>query len=195
MNASSQPTSIARRLLISLPLILFSALAIVFLLKLYGSNPSKLPSALVGKTVPEFKLPAIAGLMDDGVQVEGFSTVDLRGSNVTLVNFWASWCPPCRAEHPHLMDLSKRADIALYGINQKDDPENARRFLGLHGNPFLKTGGDAKGRVSIDWGVYGLPETFVVDGQGMIRYKHVGPITQDSLKRLLPEIEAAKQPL
>ncbi len=196
MSGDQRSQSGARqRLLISLPLILFAGLALVFLMRLYGGDPSKLPSALVGKPIPEFTISAVGGLLDKGVQVKGFSTADLRGSKVSLVNFWASWCPPCRAEHPYLMELGNRTDIALFGVNQKDDPENARRFLGLHGNPFFKTGADPKGRVSIDWGVYGLPETFVVDAQGIIRYKHVGPITEDSLKRLEPEIEAAKQPL
>ncbi|MGI9374040.1 MAG: DsbE family thiol:disulfide interchange protein [Hyphomicrobiales bacterium] len=180
-----------RRLLVMLPLLLFTGLALVFLLQLFAGDPSKLPSALIGKKVPEFSLPAVEGL--EGV--ETFDSKALEGPGVKLVNFWASWCPPCRAEHPFLMELAKRDDLQVLGINQKDQAENARRFLGLHGNPYAKVGADPKGRVSIDWGVYGLPETFVIDAKGNIRFKYVGPITQDVLQTLLPEIEKAKQPL
>ena len=180
-----------RRLLVMMPLLLFTGLALVFLLQLFAGDPSKLPSALIGKKVPEFTLPAIDGLDD----VETFDSKALEEPGVKLVNFWASWCPPCRAEHPFLMELGKRDDLKVLGINQKDDPENARRFLGLHGNPYAGVGADPKGRVSIDWGVYGLPETFVIDAKGNIRFKYVGPITQDVLPTLLPEIEKAKQPL
>ncbi|MGI9483972.1 MAG: DsbE family thiol:disulfide interchange protein [Hyphomicrobiales bacterium] len=189
------PGMLRRRAFISLPLVLFAALAVVFLIRLNAGDPSKLPSALIGKPVPKFDLTPVEGLMSDGKPVEGLSAKALTGSKVSVVNFWASWCPPCRVEHPFLMDLGKRDDIHVYGINQKDKPGNARRFLGHYGNPYIKVGADPKGRVSIDWGVYGLPETFVVDGQGIIRYKHVGPITADTLERLLPAIEEAKQPL
>ena len=194
IETEQAPGIMRRRLIISLPLILFAALAAVFLIRLNAGDPSKLPSALIGKKVPDFKLPPVEGLLSEQKPVAGFSAGTLYGSKVSVVNFWASWCPPCRVEHPFLMDLGKRNDIRLFGINQKDKAENARRFLGLHGNPFERVGADPKGRISIDWGVYGLPETFVVDGEGTIRYKHVGPITADTLKRLLPAIEAAKQP-
>ena len=184
--------SAKRRLLVALPLILFAALAAVFLIRLYAGDPSKLPSALIGKPVPDFKLEPLEGLKDDGKAVEGFSAGTLYGAKVSLVNVWASWCAPCRAEHPYLMELSKRPDIQVLGLNYKDKTENARRFLGVHGNPYDRVGVDPKGRAAVDWGVYGVPETFVVDKKGKIRFKYVGPITQDVLKKLLPQIEAAK---
>lgn len=186
---------IRRRLLVAMPVILFAGLAAIFLVRLFAGDPTKLPSALIGQKVPEFKIAAVDGLVDQGKPVPGFSSKSLVGQGVSLVNVWASWCPPCRAEHPFLMELAKRKDIQLVGINQKDKSENARRFLGLHGNPFASVGADPKGRISIDWGVYGLPETFVVDTDGIIRFKHVGPITRDVLQTLLPAIEAAKLPL
>ena len=184
--------SAKHRLLVALPLILFAALAAIFLVRLYAGDPSKLPSALIGKPVPDFKMSGLEGLKSDGEAIEGFSAGTLYGSKVSLVNVWASWCAPCRAEHPYLMELSKRPDIQVLGLNYKDKPDNARRFLGVHGNPYSRVGVDPNGRVSVDWGVYGVPETFVVDKKGRIRFKYVGPITQDVLKKLLPQIEAAK---
>ena len=175
-----------------LPLILFAGLAAIFLVRLYGGDPSRLPSALIGKQVPDFKLEPLAELVDDSAPVKGFSTGLLFGNKVSLVNVWASWCVPCRAEHPFLMELAKRSDLQVLGLNYKDKPANARRFLGTHGNPYERVGVDPKGRVSVDWGVYGVPETFVVDKKGIIRFKQIGPLTQDSLKRFLPQIEAAK---
>ncbi len=191
-QAPASPSSLKHRLLVALPLILFAALAAIFLVRLYGGDPSKLPSALIGKTVPDFKLEPLADLVDGGKQVEGFSTGVLYGNKVTLVNVWASWCVPCRAEHPFLMELAKRPDIQVLGLNYKDKPANARRFLGTHGNPYERVGVDPNGRVSVDWGVYGVPETFIVDKKGVIRFKQIGPLTQDSMKRFLPQIEAAK---
>ncbi len=191
-ETQSPPSTFRRRLLGALPLILFGALAMVFLVRLFGGDPSRLPSALIGKQVPDFKMEALPELMKDGKPMEGFSTGILYGNKVTLVNVWASWCVPCRAEHPFLMELAKRPDIQVVGLNYKDKPANARRFLGTHGNPYDRVGVDPNGRVSVDWGVYGVPETFVVDKQGVIRFKQIGPLTQDSLKRFLPQIEAAK---
>lgn len=157
---------------------------------LYG-NPSELPSVLIGKPVPEFALPAIAGST-----LPSLSTADLKSGNVSLVNIWASWCGPCRVEHPLLMELSKRGDIRLYGINNKDDADNAKRFLGTMGQPFAAIGADGNGHVTIDWGSYGVPETFVVDGNGIIRFKWIGPLSPEIITTTLSrEIEKAKRPL
>jgi cytochrome c biogenesis protein CcmG/thiol:disulfide interchange protein DsbE len=176
--------------LVLVPLVVFAGLALIFWKGLSG-DPSTVPSALIGKPVPEFSLPAI-----EGVEVPGLSTADFKKGGVTVVNVWASWCGPCRDEHPLLMELSQRGGIRLAGINNKDNPENARRFLGTLGNPFAFIGSDRDGRVSIDWGAYGVPETFVVDGQGIIRFKFIGPLSADAIaKTLLPEIEKASKPL
>jgi cytochrome c biogenesis protein CcmG, thiol:disulfide interchange protein DsbE len=172
-----------------LPVLLFAGLALVFWKGLQG-DPQRLPSTLIGKPVPVFTLPAI-----EGSETPALASADLAQGRVTLVNIFASWCGPCRDEHPLLIELSKRTDIDLVGINNKDDPENARRFLGALGNPYRSIGADRNGRVTIDWGGYGVPETFVVDGSGRIRHKIIGPISADIIiKQLDPEIEKAKQP-
>ena len=180
-----------RRLGLALvPLCIFAGLALVFWKGLYG-NPSELPSVLIGKPVPEFALPAIAGST-----LPGLATADLKSGNVSLINIWASWCGPCRIEHPLLMELSKRSDIRLYGINNKDDADNAKRFLGTMGLPFAAIGADESGRVTIDWGSYGDPETFVVDGKGIIRFKWIGPLSPEIIATTLSkEIEKAKKSL
>ncbi len=170
-----------------IPVAVFVALAALFWRGLSG-DPSEIPSALIGKPVPDFSLPGIAGL-----GVPGFDSAALRTGKVTVVNVWASWCGPCRVEHPLLAALAKNPGIALYGLNYKDDPENARRFLGTLGQPYAAVGADAKGRIAVDWGVYGVPETFIVDGQGIIRYKWIGPLTEEGLAGVLAaEIEKAK---
>jgi cytochrome c biogenesis protein CcmG/thiol:disulfide interchange protein DsbE len=171
----------------SLPLIVFAALVAVFLVRLYSGDPAKLPSALIGKPVPTLTLPAI-----DGGDRPGFSDADLKKGRLSLVNIFASWCAPCHQEHPFLMELAKDPRLTLYGINQKDRPENARRFLGRLGNPYAGVGADADGRASIEWGVYGVPETFLVSGDGRILFKHVGPLDAASIRdRLMPEIAKA----
>ncbi len=185
-EAQTAPSDATRRLIVALALLLFAALAVIFRIRLYGGDPSKLPRALIGKTVPDFKLAPLEGLVADGNPVEGFSAGTLFGAKVSLVNIWASWCVPCRAEHPFIMELSKRPDIQILGFNYKDKTENARRFLGSLGNPYDRVGVDPDGRAAIDWGVYGIPETFIVDRQGIIRYKYVGPLTQSAMKRFLP---------
>ena len=170
-----------------LPVLVFGALALLFWRGLSG-NPSEIPSALIGRPIPEFDLPAIEGL-----GVPGLKAADLRQGDVTVVNIWASWCVPCRTEHPLLLDLSKRSDFKLVGINYKDESENARRFLGSLGQPYRATGADEKGRSAVDWGVYGVPESFVVDGKGVIRYKWIGPLSAEAVdKVLLKEVEKAK---
>jgi cytochrome c biogenesis protein CcmG/thiol:disulfide interchange protein DsbE len=149
-----------------IPIIFFAALAGLFWKGLSG-KPAEIPSALINKPVPDFVLDPIPGL-----NVPGFATADLQKGKVSVVNVWASWCVPCRVEHPLLTELAKRPDITLYGLNYKDEPENAQRFLGTLGQPFAAVGADHSGRTSVDFGVYGVPETFVIDGEGMIRYKH-----------------------
>ena len=139
-----------------------------------------MPSALIDKPAPAFDLPPIVGRKD------GLATADLKG-RVSLVNVWASWCPPCRAEHPVLMTLA-RDGVPIYGINYKDKPEDAMRFLKTLGNPFARIGADTTGRTAIDWGVYGYPETFVVDAAGRIRYRHVGPINPGQLDSIIRPI-------
>jgi cytochrome c biogenesis protein CcmG/thiol:disulfide interchange protein DsbE len=176
--------------LAAIPVAIFAALALIFWKGLSG-NPSELPSALIGKPVPQFALPAI-----DGLGVPGFDAAALKQGEVTLVNVWASWCGPCRVEHPVLMDLSKRDGIRLHGLNYKDDPVNAVQFLATLGQPYHAVGADRPGRAAVDWGVYGVPETFVIDGQGIIRYKFVGPLSPQAVAAVLvPEIEKAKKPL
>jgi cytochrome c biogenesis protein CcmG/thiol:disulfide interchange protein DsbE len=173
-----------------IPVVAFIGLALVFWHGLSG-NPSEIPSALINKPVPEFTLPAVEGL-----GVPGFDTAALKAGQVTLVNVWASWCGPCRAEHPLLMELARRSDIRLFGLNYKDEPENARRFLGSLGQPYAAAGADEEGRAAVDWGVYGVPETFVVDGTGIIRFKWIGPLTPGpAMDQLNAEIEKAKSPL
>jgi cytochrome c biogenesis protein CcmG/thiol:disulfide interchange protein DsbE len=169
-----------RRIGVFVPLAVFVALAVLFFVRLAGPAPGNLPSALAGKQIPDFSLPPLDGLMQNGVQVPALSASSLKG-RVSIVNIWASWCGPCREEHPFLVTLSKNTQINLVGINYKDDPENARRFLGTFGNPFSSVGRDSAGRTAIDWGVYGVPETFIVAADGTILYRHVGPLTVDAI--------------
>ncbi len=176
-----------------MPLAAFLALAVLFFIGLYGGDPSKLPSALIGKKVPAFALPALEGLVRKGVPVAGLGHGDLARGRVSIVNFWASWCVPCRAEHPFLVQLVRESKAPLYGVNYKDGTASARRFLGRYGNPFAAVGVDAKGRTAIDWGVYGMPETFIIGGDGTILHKHVGPIDAGVIeKQLLPVIEKVR---
>jgi cytochrome c biogenesis protein CcmG/thiol:disulfide interchange protein DsbE len=177
-EAAERPRS---RLLFLLPGIVFLVLAVLFVVQLFwGRNPAEVPSVLINKPVPVFSLAPLEGLTADGKPVPGFSNEDLKG-RVTVVNVWASWCAPCRLEHPLLVELAKDPSIRVVGINQKDNPDNARRFLGALGNPYSAVGVDPNGRASIDWGVYGVPETFIVGPDGMIRYKHIGPLTPENI--------------
>lgn len=178
---------IRRRVLVLLPLALFLALAGIFLMQLYsGRDNSVVPSALLGEQAPATDLPPL-----EGTDLPGLSSDDFEG-RVTLVNVWGSWCGPCRQEHPILMELARDERVTLAGLNYKDRPKNARRFLGELGNPYDAIGVDGGGRTAIDWGVYGVPETFLVGPDGTIRYKHVGPLTPESAsEELLPEIEKA----
>lgn len=193
MNDASQPRRSALRFL---PLALFALLAGLFFLRLFAGDASRLPSALIGKPAPTFDLPALAGLKD----VPGLASADLRQGHVSLVNVFASWCGPCRQEHPVLMQLAadealKARGVALYGLSYKDDAANALNFLAEGGNPFARVGVDPAGRTAIDFGVYGVPETFVIRGDGVIAYKFVGPLTPAALATtLLPEIDRASNP-
>ncbi len=180
-----------RRFVVLLPLVMFLALAALFLFRLGSGDPSKIPSALIGRPAPEANLPPIPGLERDGKPVPGINGADFKGA-VSLVNVWASWCVPCHDEAPLLMQMAADPRLRIVGINYKDDAENARRFLGRYGNPFSSVGVDRDGRASIEWGVYGVPETFLVGRDGRIAFKLVGPITTDNLGRVLkPAIEKA----
>src|SRR5689334_5997925 len=191
ITASNDPAKKRRNLVVFLPLIAFLALAALFFYRLGAGDPSHIPSALIGHPAPATDLPPLSGLNREGRTVPGLSNATFHGA-VTLVNVWASWCVPCRDEVPFLEQLSKDKRIQLVGINYKDAPDNARRFLAQYGNPFAATGRDETGRTSIDWGVYGVPETFLVGRDGRIAYKLVGPITADNLAHTLePEIEKA----
>ncbi len=192
MTAPSPAAAKTRRnILVLLPLVIFLSLAALFFFRLGSGDPSRLPSALIGQPAPKTDLPPMAGLERDGKPVPGLSN-DIFKGKVTLVNVWASWCVPCHDEVPFLDELAKDSRIQIAGINYKDSPDNARRFLNRYGNPFVASGVDDRGRASIDWGVYGVPETFLVGRDGRIAYKLIGPITADNLaKVLLPEIEKA----
>ncbi len=176
----------------ALPLAVFAAMAAAFSVYLYqigdeGHVVSNIPSPLIDEPVPEFDLPPVAG------RERGLSTADLEGE-VSLVNFFASWCAPCQIEHPVLTDLANRGIVPVYGINYKDKPEDARRWLDRLGDPYARIGADLDGRAGIEWGVYGLPETFVVDAQGRIVYKHIGPVlARDVAETILPLIESLRQ--
>jgi cytochrome c biogenesis protein CcmG, thiol:disulfide interchange protein DsbE len=177
-----------RRLLFVLPAAAFLALAaVIAAYMLSGTDPRVVPSALLDKPVPTFALPSLDG------RDRGLSTADLKG-HVAVVNVFASWCVPCLAEHPQVMTLAEDKDIAVVGINYKDKAADAEGWLKRLGDPFRAIGADRDGRVSIDWGVYGVPETFIIDKGGTIRYKHVGPITPQDMKATIrPIIESLKK--
>ena len=180
-----------RRALVLLPLLIFLAIFALFLTRLYSGDPSRIPSALIGHLAPAINLPPIADLDRNGNPVPGIVASGFKGA-VTVVNVWASWCVPCHDEAPLLMQLAQDSRLRLVGINYKDKPENARRFLGRYGNPFAAAGADQNGRAAIEWGVYGVPETFIVGRDARIAYKLVGPITPDNLGTVLkPEIDKA----
>jgi len=175
------------------PVLVFVVLAGLLGYALTTGDPTKLPSALIGRPVPQTDFPPIEGLIVNGAPASGWHARDLANGKTSIVNFWASWCVPCIEEHPLLAALKARTGIDIYGVNYKDQPEAGRRFIGRYGNPFTAVGTDRSGRSAIEWGVYGMPETFVVNGRGEIAYKHVGPISKESLeKQLIPAIEAAR---
>jgi cytochrome c biogenesis protein CcmG/thiol:disulfide interchange protein DsbE len=180
----------SRVVVAALPLAAFAALAGLLYLRLGAGDASQLPSALIGKPAPPLRLATLDGLSMTGA--------DLRGGKVTVVNVFGSWCEPCHYEQPALMALAadpdvKAGKVTILGMAQKDSPENIRRFLGAEGNPYGRVALDPDNRAGIDWGVYGVPETYVVRGDGTIAYKFVGPLTEDTLKAvLLPQIRKAE---
>lgn len=176
-----------KRLLFLLPVVVFLIVAGYFAWGLLsGRDPSAVPSALIDKPVPQFDLPPVEGLDSPGL-----STADLTEANQpVLLNVFASWCVPCRAEHPILMRLAERDGVKVFGINYKDKPADARRFIGNLGNPYTRIGADPTGRAGIQLGVYGVPETYVIGPSGKIRYKHTGPIDSKALnQKILPMLE------
>ncbi|HEY1735711.1 MAG TPA: DsbE family thiol:disulfide interchange protein [Methylovirgula sp.] len=181
--------------LILVPLIVFVAIAALLLIRLFAGDDSRLPSALIGKDVPHFTLPPIEGLTGH----PGLSDADLKQGHVTLVNVFASWCVPCHLEHPVLVALSQNATLAkegvsLVGLAYKDNSENVRRFLNEAGDPFARVGADTSGDTGIEFGVYGVPETYIVKGDGTVAYKFVGPMDEDAITNvILPEIEKARR--
>ena len=181
-----------RIVLAALPLAVFIVLALIFWTQLNsGRDISEIPSALIGTKAPWRDLDPLAGATKDGAPVPALTTQTARGK-LTLVNFWASWCVPCRQEHPVILQLAKDPRITVVGVNYKDGAENALRFLGELGNPFSAIGLDPAGRMAIDWGVYGIPESYLVGPDGTILYKRVGPFDDKSLKEgLYPAIEKA----
>lgn len=181
------PAPPRRRLFVLLPLLIFIGLAGLFLSQLLsGRDVSEVPSALIGQPAPQTNLPALEGSNLPGLDSKLFA------GKVTLVNVFASWCAPCREEHPVLLALARDKRFVMAALNYKDQPENARRFLGDLGNPFQAIGVDEAGRTAIDWGVYGVPETFVIGKDGKIAYKHVGPLTPETARTLLlPQIDKA----
>ncbi|MAD35435.1 MULTISPECIES: DsbE family thiol:disulfide interchange protein [Tistrella] len=174
-RADEYPTAPMRRrnVLAFLPLALAAMLAVVLAWGL-TRDPSTLPSTLIGKAVPEFALPPVKG------RTLGLSSTDLKGE-VSLVNVFASWCVACREEHPLFMKLAAQGTVPLHGLNYKDQPDDAAQWLDSLGDPYTRTGADISGRVAIDWGVYGVPETFVIGADGRVAYKHIGPVSEATL--------------
>lgn len=180
-----------RSWLVALPLVAFAILTALFWFRLGTGDPSRIPSALIGRPAPQTKLSPLEGLTANGAQIDSLDPSAFKG-NVSIVNVWASWCVPCHDEAPLLLKLAQDKRIRVVGINYKDAPDNARRFLGRYGNPFNAVGVDANGRASIEWGVYGVPETFVVGRDGNIAYKLIGPVTAENIDGVLKtEIEKA----
>lgn len=171
--------------LMAVPLVVFAAFAGLALVGLKREDPNALPSALAGRQAPAVQVSSLG-------DKTGFVDADLRKGEVSLVNYWASWCAPCRVEHPNLAGLAQEG-ISLYGVNYKDKPANALGFLEELGDPYTAVGADEAGRMALDWGVYGVPETYVIDGKGEIVLRFAGPITQRVLENTIrPAIEAAR---
>ncbi|WP_420555516.1 DsbE family thiol:disulfide interchange protein [Roseovarius sp.] len=171
--------------LMVLPPVIFAALAAVFYIGMQREDPDALPSAIEGKPAPAVVLTALEGKTP-------FDDADLRSGGVKLVNYWASWCAPCRVEHPHLTALAEEG-ITIYGVNYKDQPGNALKFLNELGDPYTAIGADETGRMALDWGLYGVPETYVIDGEGRVVLRFPGPITQRVMdSQIRPAIERAQ---
>ncbi len=189
----SAPETVSPRrssLVFLVPLILFGVLSLIFLAGLFAGNSAKVPSALIGRPAPAITLSALEGLQREGRPVPAFTAAELGRGKAALVNVFASWCAPCRVEHPQLMALAdaaavRQGKVLILGLNYKDEAENARRFLGALGNPYSAVGVDRTGRGAIEWGVYGVPETFLIGPDGRIVEKHVGPLDAETAQRLL----------
>lgn len=183
-----------KRLTVLLPLLLSLAIIGIFASVLMSDhNAQDIPSALLNQPAPDFTAPALDTRAGD---VAGLSSSDFKGQpgHVTLLNIWASWCTPCRAEHPYITQLSSDPAIQLVGLNYKDKPQAAQKFLEELGDPYRKIGTDTDGTIAIDYGVYGVPETYVIDHKGTIRYKIVGPVTPEIIEKdLSPLIRALSQ--
>ena len=179
MSASDLSSPPQRRYWVFLAPLAFLLLAGLLFLGLQHGDDSILPSALIGRPVPQMTLAPLESLLRDGKPVPGLASADFKGGKVTVVNVFASWCVPCRNEHAALMALASSGKARLVAINYKDQAENARRFLGTFGNPYDAVGVDPSGRMAIEWGVYGVPETFIIGKDGMIADKLVGPILDD----------------
>ena len=191
MNERASRRPVSRYVVAAIPLILFLALAFIFFKQLNsGNDPNKLPSVLIDKAAPDFPTEPLLGLKNEGKQLPSISREIISGK-VVLVNVWASWCVPCRTEHPILTRLAEiRKDLLMVGINYKDKNPNALRFLGSLGNPYAAVSIDPNGSASIDWGVYGIPETFILNKSGIIVHKHVGPINEAVLiQKIMPVID------
>lgn len=188
MAASAPGNAAGKRFLLAylVPLLIFAALVVILGIGL-SLDPRKVPSPLIGKPVPEFSLPPVKG------RTLSLASADLKGE-VSLVNVFASWCVPCRQEHPLFVELKAKGVVPIHGINYKDQPDDAARWLEELGDPYTRTGADLDGRVAIDWGVYGVPETFLVDRDGRIAYKHIGPVTPQIMsEKLMPLIEQLRR--
>lgn len=184
-----------RRGFYAIPVLVFLGLSAFFLIRLQsGVDPSRIPSVLVGRAAPKLTLPALPMLSSDAAIQNGISADLFTQNKVTILNVWASWCAPCRDEHPYLMQLSNRYHnderIQIIGLNYKDVPENALRFLKTLGNPFAQIGVDKTGRAGIEWGVYGVPETFIIDAQGIVRHRHVGPLVSTNIAAFEAQLDA-----
>ncbi len=187
MSTPDQPPVSQKRWIVFLPLATFLLLVVIFSLQLVsGRDTSVVPSALIGKHAPETQLPPL-----ESTGLPGIDSSEFNG-RVTVLNVWASWCGPCRQEHPVILQLGQDDRFTLAGLNYKDKAENATAFLSELGNSYDVIGVDANGRAAIDWGVYGVPETFVIGRASTILFKHVGPLSPEALeKKLMPEIEKA----
>ena len=190
-QVTSETAAPRRSWLMAVPLIAFAGLAVLFWFRLGDTDVSRIPSALIGHPAPQTRLPPLSGLLAEGAPVPGLDPAVFKG-NVSIVNVWASWCVPCHDEAPLLTQLGHDKRLQVIGINYKDTPDNARRFLGRYGNPYGFVGVDGTGRAAIEWGVYGVPETFIVGREGKIVYKLVGPITPENIDSVLKaEIDKA----
>jgi cytochrome c biogenesis protein CcmG/thiol:disulfide interchange protein DsbE len=194
-SPEEKPAKAKSRAMLLVPLILVIAILGLMYVSLQTGEPSRLPSVLIGKPVPDFELAGIPRLENEsGAPVPGFSSAALKSGKVSLLNVWASWCAPCAVEHPQLVELAKQG-IPLYGMNYKGDTADAaRRFLLRQGNPFQAVGMDTTGMTAIDFGVYGVPETFVIDGSGHIVLRYPGPLTPEIIaEKIMPAIRKGEK--